>query len=109
MLEYTETYGFSTARAELLESHRRYNEAAEMHLQEGRISEAIRLFMVHGRRDSDGLQKACDRVLSELWDIMSLGVRLPHDHAGVRRLFALLSSLPKDKLHQWQRHEVNRI
>lgn len=104
-LEFTDQFGFVTARAKLLEECHRHAEAAELHIQEGRLEEAVRLLLLPD--DTDGVHRACECILHGLWNIMPLGTRLAYDSPEVRRLFDLVSRLPKDKLLEIHRDQVS--
>ena len=60
-----ENYGFDIARVALLEQYGRFEEAAEIHLKEGRTVQAVRLFL----KDSSSQMKkrAESSLLHGLW------------------------------------------
>ncbi len=64
-------YGLDSSRASLLERCKRYDEAAECRLIEGKRLEAIRLFLRDGSEVA--LRKAMGCVIGGLWEYLSLG------------------------------------
>lgn len=72
-LEFMEDYGFDVARATLLERDGRLTEAAELHLVEGRLLQAIELLMQDWENENSR-QRAEECILSGLWGYLSFGV-----------------------------------
>ncbi|KAK6977441.1 UvrD-like helicase ATP-binding domain-containing protein, partial [Favolaschia claudopus] len=69
VMVYLEERGMDCERAAILESSEEFSAAAEIHLKEGRTSEAIALFL----RDQN-IERAGDSVLHELWAKFPFGV-----------------------------------
>ena len=77
-LEYMDDYGLDVVRASFLEDMNRFSDAAELHLAEGNILEAIRLLML----DTDNkfsIKKAFDCLLDGLWQRLSCGVSVSEE------------------------------
>ncbi|KAI9068145.1 hypothetical protein FKP32DRAFT_1672451 [Trametes sanguinea] len=72
ILEYMDDYGLDMARASFLERLGRYEDAAEFHLSEGDVFEAIRLLTLD-RKDSRLVKKAMHCLLDGLWRHLPLG------------------------------------
>ncbi|PCH33046.1 hypothetical protein WOLCODRAFT_62498 [Wolfiporia cocos MD-104 SS10] len=72
-LEYMDDFGLDIARVTLLEELGRFAEAAQLRLQEGRILEAIRLFMKDST-SADSVHRASLCLLDGLWRGLPLGV-----------------------------------
>ncbi|KAI0693657.1 hypothetical protein BC835DRAFT_1352925 [Cytidiella melzeri] len=90
-LEYMTDYGFNVARVTLLEQYGRLAEAAEIHLEEGRPVEAIRLFM-RDTANPSSWDRAAASVLQGLWNEISVAVSVPSEGTVARsRLDQLLS------------------
>ncbi|KAI0369977.1 hypothetical protein BV20DRAFT_330785 [Pilatotrama ljubarskyi] len=66
-LAYMADYHLESPRASLLESLRRFSDAAECHLAEGATLEAIRLFMLDGHCDPASFTRAAQTIVDELW------------------------------------------
>lgn len=67
-----EDYDFDFARAKLLESKQDLEGAAEVHLLEGRVSEAIELF-TQDKKNESSIRRANECILEGLWQNISLG------------------------------------
>ncbi|CDO74781.1 hypothetical protein BN946_scf185001.g29 [Trametes cinnabarina] len=72
MLEYMDDYGLDMARAAFLEKLGRYEDAAEYHLSEGNVFEAIRLLTIN-RSDDRLVRRAMQCLLDGLWRRLPLG------------------------------------
>lgn len=70
-LEYMKDYGLDSSRASLLERCKRYEEAADCCIVEGKRLEAIRLFLRDGSEVA--IRKAMGSVFGGLWEYLSLG------------------------------------
>ncbi|KAG6804891.1 hypothetical protein H0H92_001820, partial [Tricholoma furcatifolium] len=68
-LEYLEDMGLDIVRAAVLLSLERSEEAAELHLSEGRPLQAIPLFL-----KSKSISKASECIASEIWRHISFGI-----------------------------------
>jgi hypothetical protein len=73
-IEYLEDRNLDLAHVDLLLLHGRNMEAAQLHLGEGRILQAVDIFL----RDKDNrevsMQKAHDCILEGLWALLPFGV-----------------------------------
>ncbi|KAJ6498051.1 P-loop containing nucleoside triphosphate hydrolase protein [Mycena vitilis] len=104
-LEYLEDRGLDVAHATLLESLGRFCDAAEVHLEEGRTLEAIKLFL----RDSSNkhaMRRGAQCILQSLWQRVSFAV-LPHvDDPSVSPLLALAAKADTSFLSENERNEA---
>lgn len=73
-LQYLEERDLDDVRALLLESAGRIQEAAELHLAEGRVLKAILLFL-KDKDNQDSMQSANKWIVHALWQIISFGFR----------------------------------
>ncbi|KAF9014907.1 hypothetical protein BDQ17DRAFT_1418043 [Cyathus striatus] len=72
-LEYLEEYDLDVARAGVLDRIGRFREAADIHLAEGRVFQAIQLFLKE-EQDEESMSRASKCILQGLWEIMTFGV-----------------------------------
>jgi len=78
----------------LLEALGKYQDAAELHLTEGRIFEAIRLFFKDGTNLPSILRgKEC--IIRGLWENLSFATKLSERLEEVNNLFKLASEMPE--------------
>ncbi|KAG6330043.1 hypothetical protein ID866_9046 [Astraeus odoratus] len=73
-LEFLETYELDVAQSVLLESHGKFVEAAELHLNENRPIEAIKL-LLRVTSDACAIQRSANILLTCLWQHFSFWVR----------------------------------
>ncbi|KAF4623894.1 hypothetical protein D9613_001576 [Agrocybe pediades] len=76
-LVYLEDFDLDASRAALLEQLGQFQEAAQIHLQEGRIREAIRLYLQDSSDDAS-LHRGITCILQGLWERASFGVTSIH-------------------------------
>ncbi|EMD41416.1 hypothetical protein CERSUDRAFT_89982 [Gelatoporia subvermispora B] len=107
-LEYMDDYGLDVARATVLTELGRYAEAAQLHLSEGRMLEAIRLLLLDGSEDS--VQQASRCILDGLWMRLSFGLpgltEAARKDDTLRELLKLSGSLHASSLDQVAHDEV---
>ncbi|KIJ60080.1 hypothetical protein HYDPIDRAFT_117540 [Hydnomerulius pinastri MD-312] len=106
-LEFLEEYDLDFARASLLESHGRYLEAAELHMAENRLPDAIRDF-VKDKTSSDAMKNAANILLEGLWRRCSFGIPA-EEIAGdqdVGELLGLAGELTLESLDPLVRDEI---
>lgn len=72
-LEYMDDYGLDVARSQFLEEVGRYAEAADVHLNEGNVLEAIRVLSLD-TQNAASLERALSCLLDGLWLNLSCGV-----------------------------------
>jgi len=78
----------------LLEELGKFQDAAELHLAEGRIFAAIRLFLKDGTNSSSILRgKEC--IIRGLWKNLSFATKLSEGLEEVDNLFKLASEMPE--------------
>ncbi|KAI6020999.1 hypothetical protein BKA83DRAFT_178181 [Pisolithus microcarpus] len=105
-LEFLETYGLDVALAALYESHGKYVEAAELHLNEDEPLDAIRVFL-KDKTDRHAVGRAADILLECLWKHCSFGVPSKEFHTGIpKALISLSHQLPLDPLSPRARNEI---
>lgn len=69
-----EDYDLDVSRAALLEQLGKFSDAAKIHLEEGRISEAIRLYLKDSLHE-ESLLLGIECILQGLWEKASFGVK----------------------------------
>ncbi|KAF8807162.1 hypothetical protein BYT27DRAFT_7189247 [Phlegmacium glaucopus] len=96
-LEYLEDFDLDISRAAVLEKLRKYEDAAEIHLLEGRTLEAIRLFLMDGSNQA-AIQRGNGCILQGLWEHVSFGVKKFFKPEEVARLLALAAKIKSSDL-----------
>ncbi|KAF8151989.1 hypothetical protein K438DRAFT_1988110 [Mycena galopus ATCC 62051] len=104
-LEYLEERGLDVAHATLLESLGRFCDAAEVHLEEGRTFEAIKLFL-RDRDDMHSIRRGTECILQTLWHKVSFAVS-PNDDPSVPALLALATKAEASFLSENDRNELS--
>nr|GAT46622.1 predicted protein [Mycena chlorophos] len=104
-LEYLEDRGLDDARASLLESLGRYSDAAQVHLEEGRTVEAIKLFL-RDLTDDASVRRGIDCVLQGLRDRITFNVVPSPDDEVVNMLLNLSAQVADSPLPLRQRNEL---
>lgn len=103
-LEYLEERGLDVAHATLLESLGRFCDAAEVHLEEGRTFEAIKLFL-RDRDNARSIRRGIECILQSLWRQVSFDVS-PNEDPSVSSLLALAAKAEASFLPENERNEV---
>ncbi|THU96852.1 hypothetical protein K435DRAFT_965733 [Dendrothele bispora CBS 962.96] len=80
-LQYLDDRDLGIARVAVLVAHARFDDAAELHLQEGRVLEAAKLF-VRGNSDKD-IQNAGQCIVKGLWQNLSFGTTCGQSNIGL--------------------------
>lgn len=75
----------------------KYEDAAEIHLLEGRTLEAIRLFLVDGNNQA-AIKRGNACILQGLWEYVSFGVKVFSKPEEVTRLLVLASKIKSSDL-----------
>lgn len=104
-LEYLEERGLDMAHAMLLESLGRFSEAAEVHLEEGRTFDAIRLFL-QDRDNEDSMHQGIQCILQCLWQRLSFAVLPPRDDPSVSLLLKFVAKADISIVSENDRKEV---
>ena len=91
-LEYLEDFDLDVSRAALLEGMGRYEEAADIHLTEGRTLEAIRL-LLKDETSQTAVRRGRLCILQGLWEIASFGAKISGHLEEAQRLLDLASSV----------------
>ncbi|KAF7306351.1 UvrD-like helicase ATP-binding domain-containing protein [Mycena indigotica] len=105
-LEYLEDRGLDVARATLLESLGRYSDAAEVHLEEGRSFEAIKLFL-RDRTNPTSTRRGIECVLLALWKLTSFNVIPSEDNHEMETLLGFASQADIAQLSERHRNELS--
>ncbi|KAJ7232862.1 hypothetical protein B0H12DRAFT_1144747 [Mycena haematopus] len=103
-LEYLEERGLDVAHATLLESLGRFCDAAEVHLEEGRTLDAIKLFL-RDRHNEDSICRGAKCILQSLWRQLSFAV-LPKEDPSVSPLLTLAAKVDPSFLPENERSEL---
>lgn len=93
-LQYLEDYDLDISRAAVLAGLGRLQEAATIHLAEGRMLEAIRLLLEDGK-DQGAIRRGHECLLEGLWKHLSFGVKYTE---GARDIKPLLEFASNSKL-----------
>ncbi|KAJ7715028.1 hypothetical protein DFH07DRAFT_762888, partial [Mycena maculata] len=101
-LGYLEDRGLHAERATVLESLEKFSEAAEIHLEEGRTSEAVALFLRDHKAD-----RAIDCVLQGLWEIISFAVFPDIQDTSLSRLLSLASQAELSSVSKKNSDEIS--
>ena len=90
-LEYLEDFDLDFSKAAVLENLGKFQDAAEIHLAEGRTTEAIRLFLIDkGNEESIARGRTC--ILQGLWEKASFNTRGLNRSEEVVELLKLASN-----------------
>ncbi|KAJ6573822.1 hypothetical protein DFH09DRAFT_1361892 [Mycena vulgaris] len=100
-LEYLEDRGLNVERATLLESLQKFSDAAEIHLNEGRTSKAIALFI-----QDRNIARATECILQGLWEKFSFAV-VPAQDTSVKHLLELAAQVDVSCISQSNRDEIS--
>jgi hypothetical protein len=76
-IDYLEDRNFDDAHVDLLIRHEKKSDAAKVHLSEGRVLQAIDLFLDDNENREDSIQRATDCVLQGLRKAMPFGGSVP--------------------------------
>lgn len=105
-MEYLEERDLDEHITVRLEMLCRYQEAAELHLENGRMSDAIRLFLLD--EDTESQSKGVDCLIKACWNEISLGVSLESLSPSLQELLNISHALKNvDQLEASQRDEVS--
>lgn len=96
-LEYLEDFDLDISKAAVLEKLHRYDDAAEIHLREGRTLEAIRLLLMD-RNNQTAIQRGNACILRGLWEHVSFGVKKFCRPEEVSQLLTLASKIKSSDL-----------
>ncbi|KAJ6577097.1 hypothetical protein B0H10DRAFT_1963249 [Mycena sp. CBHHK59/15] len=105
-LEYLEDRGLDVAHATLLESLGRFSDAAELHLEEGRTFEAIKLFL-HDQNSEDSMRRGIQCILQGLWQRISFAMMPDEQDPSISRLLALAATAEVSLLSQSDLDEIS--
>lgn len=75
-IEYLEDRNLDLAHVDLLLLHGRNMEAARLHLREGRILQAVDIFLRDKENREASMQRAHDCILEGLWALLPFGVSM---------------------------------
>jgi tetratricopeptide (TPR) repeat protein len=94
---YLEERGLDDHLSVRLEMLGRLAEAAELHLEENRTSEAIRLFLLDGE-NAHSLRRGVDCLLQAFWDELSFG--MSPESTALQELLNVRSTIPEKSISQ---------
>ncbi|KAJ6569465.1 hypothetical protein B0H19DRAFT_938852 [Mycena capillaripes] len=103
-LGYLEDRGMHGERAAILESLERFSDAAEIHLSDGRTSQAIALFL----QDRNN-ERASDCVLQKLWERASFAVLPNIQDTDISSYLDLAAQVDDSLISQRKRDEVHKL
>lgn len=86
-----EDYDLDVSRAAVLAGLGRLQEAATIHLAEGRMLEAIRLLLEDGK-DQGAIRRGHECLLEGLWKHLSFGVKYTEGARDIKRLLEFASN-----------------
>ncbi|KAF9523644.1 hypothetical protein CPB83DRAFT_681179 [Crepidotus variabilis] len=102
--EFLEDRSLNLVQVDLLLRHDKKSAAAELHLAENRILEAIDLFLEDGTKES--ISRAKDCIFCGLWKQMPFGV-IPADEPEVVGLFDMCNRIPQNSFEQAEQEEIS--
>ncbi|KAF7340216.1 UvrD-like helicase ATP-binding domain-containing protein [Mycena venus] len=105
-LEYLEERGLDVAHATLLESLGRFYDAAEVHLEEGRTLEAIKLFL-RDRDNEHSIRRGTQCILQSLWRQVSFAASPTKEDPSVSPLLTLAAKAEASFLSENERSELS--
>ena len=91
-LEYLEDFDLDSSKAAVLENLGKFQDAAEIHLAEGRTTEAIRLFLID-KSNEESIARGRICILQGLWEKASFHTRGLNRSEQVVELLKLASSV----------------
>ncbi|KIM48469.1 hypothetical protein M413DRAFT_440213 [Hebeloma cylindrosporum] len=91
-LEYLEDFDLDFSKAAVLENLGKFQDAAEIHLAEGRTTEAIRLFLID-QSNEESIARGRTCILQGLWEKASFNTRSLNRSEQVVELLKLASSV----------------
>ena len=108
-LEFVRDCDLDIAEVNILEQGGRFREAADLHIRENRVLEAIDMFL-RDKNSGDSTQLATEKLLEALWGILSFDMT-PNDldgdaQAKLRKIGQLIGRLDKQALEANVQREV---
>ena len=107
-LEYLEREGFDAARVDVLETHGRYIEAAEVHVRNGKSMEAIQCCL-RNQEDESTFRHAVNIILDALWKKCSFAVsayKALKNGTTAAHVLELALNLSQDRLDVSEKNQV---
>lgn len=104
-LEFLEDYDLDIARADVLLEAGKYEEAANIYLEEGRTFDAIRAFIKDDGPDLSLRRRAKDCAMDELRRCLSFGIRPEEESEEMRTTMSDLFRLVSQVNNVVARHE----
>ncbi|KAJ7479993.1 hypothetical protein B0H11DRAFT_1263344 [Mycena galericulata] len=104
-LEYLEERGLDIAHATLLESLGRFSDAAEVHLEEGRTFDAIKLFL-QDRDNERSMRRGIECILQGLWQRVSFAVSPGDGNPSVSLLLSFAAKADVAFLSENDQNEI---
>jgi hypothetical protein len=108
-LEFVRDCDLDIAEVNILEQGGRFREAADLHIRENRVLEAVDM-LLRDKNSGDSTQLATQKLLEALWGILSFGIT-PDDldgdaQAKLRKIGQLIGRLDKQALDANVQREV---
>lgn len=107
-LAYLEDFDLDVSRASLLENLGKFEDAADIHLAEGRTLDAIRLLLMD-KNNEHSIRRGYHCILQGLWEKVSYGVKGLDRIEQVVRLLKLASSLKVSDIESLDIDEVRAL
>jgi hypothetical protein len=108
-LEFVRDCDLDIAEVNILEQGGRFREAADLHIRENRVLDAVDM-LLRDKNPGDSTQLATQKLLEALWGILSFGIT-PDDldgdaQAKLRKIGRLIERLDKQALDASVQQEV---
>ena len=108
-LEFVRDCDLDIAEVNILEEGGRFREAAELHIRENRVLDAVDL-LLRDKNSGEATQVATQKLLDALWGILSFGIT-PDDldgdaQAELQRIRELIKRLDLEALDSKSQQEV---
>lgn len=107
-LEYLEDFDLDVSRALLLQKMGKFEDAADIHLAEGRTLDAITLLLMD-KNNEHSIRRGYHCILQGLWEKVSFGVKDLDRIEQVVRLLELASSLKVSDIESLDIDEVREL
>ncbi|KAI6044090.1 hypothetical protein EDC04DRAFT_459876 [Pisolithus marmoratus] len=101
-LKYLKDKGLHKARIDLLASHKRFLEVADVQLSLGHLCDAIRTFLEHQDDEPNAMQRAVDTALDTLWRECSFDTSvqniLRNSGSDAHKVLNCIKAIPLERL-----------
>ena len=108
-LEFARDCDLDVAEASILVERGQFFEAADLHIRENRILDAVGV-LLKNKTSNEAMRRASQSLLDALWSVLSFGV-LPTEldkgsQANLKRMMQLIKQLDQSSLEQKSQLEV---